>query len=110
LHSYDLAELGRYYRAYEKLMTHWRDVLPAGVMLEVRYEDVVNDLEEQARRIVAHCGLEWDDACLEFHKTSRPVRTISHSQVRQPIYRSSIGRPRPPHDLILPLLDALGVG
>jgi hypothetical protein len=109
LHSYDLGELGRYYRAYEKLMAHWRDILPAGVMLEVQYEEVVDDLEQQARRIVAHCGLEWDDACLDFHKTERAVRTISHQQVRQPIYRSSVGRRRPPRELLLPLLEALGV-
>ncbi|HVC61286.1 MAG TPA: sulfotransferase [Acetobacteraceae bacterium] len=109
LHSYDLGELGRYYRAYEKVMAHWRDVLPAGVMLEVQYEAVVDDLEGQARRIVSHCGLEWDDACLEFHKSNRPVRTISHAQVRQPIYRRAVGRQRPPRHLLLPLLEALGV-
>jgi thioredoxin-like negative regulator of GroEL len=109
LYSYDLVELGRYHRAYQKVMTHWRNVLPAGVMLDVQYEAVVDDLEQQARRIVAHCGLEWDDACLEFYKTDRPVRTISHAQVRQPIYRSSVGRPRPPRELLLPLLEALGV-
>ena len=91
-------------------MAHWRSVLPAGAMLEVQYEEVVDDLEQQARQIVAHCGLEWDDACLEFHKTERPVRTISHAQVRQPIYRSSVGRQRPPGNLLLPLLEALGVG
>src|SRR5208282_3755004 len=102
-YSYDLGELGRYYRAYEKVMAHWRNVLPAGVMLEVQYEEVVDDLERQARRIVAHCGLEWDDACLEFHKTERAVRTVSHAQVRQPIYRSSVGRWRPDAALLRPL-------
>ena len=110
LYSYDLGELGRYYRAYEKVMAHRRNVLPPGVMLEVRYEEVVDNLEQQARQIIAHCGLEWDDACLEFYKADRPVRTISHAQVRQPIYRSSVGRPRPPGNLLLPLLEALGVG
>lgn len=109
-YSYDLGDLGRYHRAYEKVMEHWWNILPAGVMLEVRYEDVVADLERQARRIVAHCGLEWDDACLEFHKTQRAVRTISHAQVRQPIYRSSVGRKRPARNLLLPLLEALGTG
>ncbi|MGH9467185.1 MAG: sulfotransferase [Terriglobales bacterium] len=108
-YSYDLGELGRYYRAYERAMAHWHSMLPSGVMLEVRYEDVVDDLEHQARRIVAHCGLEWDAACLTFHKTERTVRTLSHAQVRQPIYRSAIGRERPPRDLLLPLLEALGV-
>jgi hypothetical protein len=90
-------------------MVHWRNVVPSGVMLEVQYEEIVDDLEAQARRIVAHCGLEWDDACLEFHRTERAVRTVSHAQVRQPIYHSSVGRPRPPRNLLLPLLEALGV-
>ena len=108
LYSYDLEELGRYYRAYEKVMTHWRNALPAGVMLEVQYEEVVDDFERQARRIVAHCGLEWDDACLEFHKTERPVRTMSHAQIRQPIYRSAVGRWRPDTARLRPLLAALG--
>ena len=109
LFSYDLGELGRYYRGYEKLMAHWSSIIPGSVMLDVRYEDVVGDLETQARRIVAHCGLEWDDACLDFHKTNRPVLTVSHAQVRQPIYRASVGRQRPSRALLLPLLKALGV-
>src|SRR5262249_48400962 len=66
-YTYDLAELGRFYRAYESLMAHWRAVLPPGLMLEVQYEEVVDDLEKQARRIIAHCGLEWNDACLAFY-------------------------------------------
>ncbi|HEY1257675.1 MAG TPA: sulfotransferase [Stellaceae bacterium] len=106
-HTYDLAELGRYYRAYARLMEHWREVLPPGVMLDIRYEDVVADIEREARRIVAHCGLEWHDACLDFHRTQRPVHTASSAQVRRPIYRSSIGRRRPPDDMLAPLLEAL---
>jgi tetratricopeptide (TPR) repeat protein len=109
LYTYDLGELGRFYRAYESLMAHWRAVLPPGVMLEVQYEDVVADLESQARRIIAYCGLNWDDACLAFHKTRRPVRTSSVAQVRQPIYNSSVGRWRAYGDLLRPLLDALGI-
>jgi tetratricopeptide (TPR) repeat protein len=110
-HAYmnDMGDLGRYYRAYEALMDHWRRVLPDGVMLDVQYEDVVYDLEGQARRIFAHCGLEWDDACLSFHKTERPVRTASVAQVRQPIYRSSIGRAQAYRDQLGPLLNALGI-
>jgi hypothetical protein len=77
-------------------------------MIEVRYEDVVDDLETQARRIVAFCGLDWDPACLEFHKTKRDVRTASATQVRQPIYRTSVNRGRNYGDLLRPLLDALG--
>ncbi len=105
--TYDLGELGRYYRAYAALMEHWRNVLPPGVLLELRYEDVVADVEREARRIVAHCGLEWDAACLEFHKTQRPVHTASSAQVRRPIYRSSVGRWRPPDETLRPLFDAL---
>ena len=61
---------------YAGLMEHWRRVLPPGVMLEVQYEEVSDDFEAQARRIVAHCGLEWDDACLAFHQTKRAVQTL----------------------------------
>jgi tetratricopeptide (TPR) repeat protein len=106
-YAYDLGELGRYYRAYDRLMTHWRSVLPEGVMIEVNYEDLVGDLETHARRIIAHCGLNWEAACLSFYKTQRPVRTASSAQVRQPIYRSSIGRWRPYREQLLPLLAAL---
>jgi tetratricopeptide (TPR) repeat protein len=107
--AYDLGELGRYYRRYQALMAHWRAVLPAGAMLEVDYEQVVDDLEQQARRIVAYCGLEWDDACLRFYETKRRVQTSSAAQVRQPIYRSSIGRWRPYRQWVGPLLDELGM-
>jgi Flp pilus assembly protein TadD len=103
----DLAELGRYYRGYGRVMDHWRQVLPAGRILDVRYEDVVADLAGQARRIVAHCGLEWHDRCLAFHETDRPVHTASTIQVRQPIYRSAIGRARQFMPCIQPLLDVL---
>ena len=105
--AYDLVELGRYIRGYQALMEHWRQVLLPGVMLEVQYEEIVDDLAEQARRIVAHCGLQWDDACLQFHRTKRVVRTASAAQVRRPIYRSSIGRWRAYEDLLQPLLREL---
>lgn len=106
--TFDLAELGRYYRGYARLMAHWHSVLPAGVLLDVQYEDVVADLETQARRVVAHCGLPWDPACLDFHSTSRTVRTASVTQVRQPIYATSVRRWRPSGDVLRPLLEALG--
>ena len=106
-YSYDLGELGRCYRAYDTLMAHWRNVLPAGIMLDVQYENVVDDLEGQARQIVAHCGLDWDQRCLSFSATPRPVRTASAAQVRQPIYRSSVGRWRPDPAVLRPLLDGL---
>ncbi len=108
-HTYDLAELGRYYRRYERLMAHWRRVLPRGRILDVCYEDVVADLDGQARRIISHCGLPWDDRCLSFHKTDRPVRTASATQVRQPIYNSAVGRWRVYAEEIEPLLNALNI-
>ena len=106
-YTYDLGELGRYYRAYEALMAHWREVLPEGAMLEVQYEELAGDLEGQARRMIAYCGLEWDARCLEFHKTERQVRTASKIQVRQPLYKSSIGRGRLFEAQLASLLEAL---
>jgi Flp pilus assembly protein TadD len=106
-HTYDLAELGRYYRQYQRVVEHWRVSLPAARILDVRYEDVVTDLEGQARRIIAYCDLEWDDCCLAFHKTDRPVHTASTMQVRQPIYRTAMGRAQRYEAFLRPLLDAL---
>jgi hypothetical protein len=108
-HTYDLGELGRYYRAYAALMAHWRCVLPPGVMLEVRYEDLVDDLENNARAILAHCGLDWEEACLNFHETRRPVQTASSLQVRQPIYRGSVGRASAYRHLLQELVEALKI-
>jgi len=106
--TYDLAELGRYYVGYARLMEHWRELLPAGAFLDVRYEDIVADQEAQSRRIIEYCGLEWSDACLDFHKNQRLVRTASAAQVRQPMYKSSVERWRPYEKSLGPLLDALG--
>ncbi|HEY1784247.1 MAG TPA: tetratricopeptide repeat protein [Pirellulales bacterium] len=105
--SYDLAELGAFYRCYHQLMDHWRSVLPAGVMLDVAYENVVDNLEEQARRLIDYCGLPWDDRCLNFHKNDRPITTASNVQVRQPLYRSSLGRWRRYEAFLGPLLAEL---
>ena len=109
-YTYDLTELGRYHRAYEGLMHHWRAALPPGMMLEVRYEDVIADREGQSRRIVDHCGLEWDPRCLDFHRSERSVRTASFTQVRRPLYRTSVGRWRNYEAFLGPLIAALGPG
>jgi tetratricopeptide (TPR) repeat protein len=106
-YSYDLAELGRYYRGYQAVMSHWHRALPPGRILAVKYEDLVADLEGQARRLVAHCSLEWAPQCLAFHQTSRPVRTASALQVRQPIYNDSVGRWRRYESSLGPLLAEL---
>ena len=88
-------------------MAHWRSVLPAGTMLDVSYEEVVDNLEEQARRLIDYCGLPWDDRCLSFHKTKGSVATSSNVQVRQPIYRSSVERWRRYEAYLRPLLAEL---
>jgi len=106
--SYDLAELGAYYCDYAALMAHWRAVLPTDRFIEVDYEAVVEDLEGQTRRLLGFCGLDWDQACLRFFDTRRPVRTASLSQVRQPLYRSSVGRWRDYRNELAPLIEALG--
>jgi tetratricopeptide (TPR) repeat protein len=107
--AYDLRELGLFHRAYQTLMAHWREVLPQDRFIEVDYEAVVEDLEGEARRLIAFLGLPWDDACLRFYQSKRPVRTASVNQVRQPIYRSSVGRWKTHAAQLRPLLSALGV-
>jgi len=106
--TYDLAELGKYYVDYARLMDHWRNVLPSNAFLDIRYEDIVADQEAQARRLLNFCGLEWNDACINFHMTNRSVNTASFTQVRQPIYKSSVERWRSYEKYLGPLLDALG--
>ncbi|MGO9634119.1 MAG: tetratricopeptide repeat-containing sulfotransferase family protein [Steroidobacteraceae bacterium] len=88
--SYDLDDLGRYYRCYLALMDHWDAVLP-GKVLHMRYEELVRDPETCIRTMLAHCSLPFEPACLNFHETERPVRTASSEQVRQPLYASGIG-------------------
>ena len=89
--SYDLADIGQYYRKYEQLMAHWWSALPLQI-LDLRYEELVADEETVSRRMVDFCGLDWDDACLTFHENDRPVQTASKWQVRQPIYKTSVAR------------------
>ena len=108
-YTYDLAELGRYYGHCQALMAHWHQVLPLGRILDVRYEEVVANLEGMARRIVAHCGLEWDAHCLAFHQTKRPIRTASVTQVRRPIYKSSMGHRFKYETFLAPLLAELSI-
>ena len=87
--SYGIEDIARYYRTYVDLMNHWDSVLP-GRVLRVQHEDVVDDLEASVRRILDYCGLAFEPACLEFHKTRRSVRTPSSEQVRQPIFRDGL--------------------
>lgn len=105
--SYDLEDLGRYYRCYLALMDHWDAVLP-GKVLHVRYEELVRAPEAGIRRLLEHCGLDFEPACLNFHETQRAVRTPSAEQVRQPIYTSAIGHWRHFEQELEPLRRALG--
>jgi tetratricopeptide (TPR) repeat protein len=102
----DLDQLASRFAQYRRVMQHWQTVLP-GAVLDVHYEDMVADLESVARRAVAFLGLEWEPACLEFHRNERPVRTASLSQVRQPIYRRSLARWRHYQNALQPLFTQL---
>ena len=104
--SYDLVDIGEYYLQYERLMEHWYKVLP-GKLLDVRYEDVVDDLEMQVRRILQHCGLPFEEQCLRFYETDRAVKTASSEQVRQPIYSSSVNLWRNYEWQLEPLIEVL---
>lgn len=101
-----LDTLGRYYLDYHRLMQHWRDVLPIDI-LDLPYESMVEETEGQVRKLLDHCGLAWEDACLDFHRTERGVRTPSRWQVRQPIYRGSMQRWRHYEEELEPLRKIL---
>tara|TARA_Y100000052_G_scaffold23202_1_gene24587 strand:- start:7103 stop:9106 length:2004 start_codon:yes stop_codon:yes gene_type:complete len=106
--TYGLEEIGHYYRGYVDLMDHWHSVLPEGRILKVQHEDVLDDLEGQVQRILEYCGLPFEEACVNFHKTDRAVRTASAQQVRQPINRSGLEQWRPYEAHLDPLKEALG--
>ena len=103
----DLAHLGHYYREYERLMAHWVRVSPVPIF-ELCYEELTADQEAVSRRLLAFCGLDWDEQCLRFNETARAVQTASALQVRRPMYRTSVGRSRHYAAHLQPLLQALG--
>ncbi len=105
--SYDLAHVGRYYRVYDRLMRHWRALLPERVFT-LAYEELVAEQEALSRRLVAFAGLEWDAACLEFHRSGRAVLTASGAQVRRPLAKSPNRRWRNYERHLGPLIEALG--
>lgn len=106
-YAYDLANLGHHHREYERLMAHWHEVLPGRIM-DINYEDTIADPEYWSRKLIEHVGLEWDDACLAPHKQERTVKTASHWQVRQPIYKTSVARWKHYEKHLAPLKEALG--
>jgi len=89
--TYDLTDIGEYYLQYQRMMDYWHEVLP-GRVLTVQYEELVADFENQVRRLVEYCELPWEDSCLNYYETDRPIRTASSEQVRQPIYTQSMQR------------------
>jgi hypothetical protein len=105
--SYSIGDIAHYYRNYLEFMRHWNEALP-GRILTVQHEDMVENLEGNVRRILDFCGLRFEPACLEFHKTPRNVRTASSEQVRQPISRESVDQWRNYEPWLGPLKDGLG--
>ena len=87
--AYDLTDIGEYYLQYQRMMDHWDEVLP-GRVLTVQYEEVITDFDNQVRRILEYCNLPWEEDCIRFYETERPVRTASSEQVRQPIYTGAL--------------------
>ena len=106
-YSYDMGAIGRYWVSYHELMQHWHAVLPAGRILDVSYEQMVGDFENQARRLVEYLGLPWDERCLGFHQNRRIVKTASVAQVRKPIYKTSVARWRPYERQLAPLFEVV---
>lgn len=104
--TYDLVELGEYYLEYQRMMDHWHELVP-GKVLDVHYENMVLDQETQTRRLLEHCDLSWEDACLRFYETDRAVNTASSEQVRQPIYSKSINSWRRFESQMQPLIEVL---
>ncbi|MGH8254091.1 MAG: tetratricopeptide repeat-containing sulfotransferase family protein [Steroidobacteraceae bacterium] len=105
--TYSLEDIGRYYRIYVEVMQHWDRVLP-GRVLRVQHEQLIDDLEGSVRRMLDYCGLAFEPACLEFHRTERSVRTASSEQVRRPINREGVGQWRDYEPYLAPLKAALG--
>ena len=90
-YSYELSDTARYITLYDRLMRHWRETLP-GRFIDVSYEALVENPQQESLRVFDYCGLEWQDACLEYHRSAEAVTTASSVQVRQPIYRNSLQR------------------
>jgi hypothetical protein len=106
----DLSDLAHYCGEHQRVMAHWRSMLPSETLLDVPYAALVADQEAWSRRIVNFLGLEWDERCLDFHRTERTVATASYWQVRQKIYKSSVGRWRNYEKFIGPLLALRDTG
>ena len=105
-YSYSLEALGNHYLLYQKIMAYWQELLPDR-MLNIQYEDVVDDLESQTRNLAKYCGLPWNNAFLDFHHSKQPAKTASLDQVNKPIYNSSVQRWKHYERFLQPLLDII---
>jgi len=105
-YAYNLTELGQYYRLYSELMYHWHSIFP-GIIYDIHYEKLTINQEKETQKLLEFCGLNWDEKCLSFHKTVRAVKTASNYQVRQPMYRTSVGAWKRFEKQLQPLVNAL---
>lgn len=108
-YSYDILDCGRYYLMFDRLMHHWDELFP-GRVLQINYEDIVNEQESGSRELIAFCGLDWEERCLDFDKNEAPVATASSAQVRQPVYRTALARWKNYEEQLEPLAALLSEG
>jgi hypothetical protein len=107
----DLSDIAQYYIMFDRIMSHWDEVLP-GKILQLQYERLVDDQEQQTRQLLAFCDLKWEDACLNFHENKAPIATASAAQARKPMYSSAVGRWKRYGDRLGPIkkqLEAAGI-
>jgi hypothetical protein len=107
-YTYDLKDIAMFYGFFDDLIANWREHIPTNRFLEIKYESIVHDQENQTRRLLEFCGLNWEEACLRFHENAAPVSTASSVQVRRPLYSDSIGRWKRYGDKLNDLKEALG--
>lgn len=105
--TYNLTELGEFYRVYQQLMNHWHQVLP-GFIHDIRHEHLLRNQKEETQKLLDYCALPWHDDCVAFHKTVRAVKTASLNQVRRPLYNEAVQHWEHYRDHLAPLFDALG--
>ena len=104
--SYDIFEIGEYYLEYERLMKYWHEIYP-GEIYDIQYESLIENQEEESRKLIEYCALDWEESCLEFYKNKRSVNTASSEQVRQPIYKGAMNAWRNYESEIGPLIEML---
>ena len=104
--SYDLFEIGEYYLEYQRMMDHWHQVIP-GEILDLKYDNLINNQQHETERLLNYCGLEWEEGCLKFYETKRSINTASSEQVRQPIYKGAMNAWKNYESHIEPLIETL---